>query len=139
MKQYTMLLVGQMFFPPSKPLWLILFKKKHTSTLDASSMLQPKQMPWQWRCKKRFHMGRLHPIMEVWGASSHNHGSNNYRPSASGAAQYSNHNCIVVVGNISFEIVITWCKSLWSAPRVVTNMVVHNLVKRYTLSTSFHS
>jgi hypothetical protein len=45
MKQYTMLLVGKMFFPLSKPLQLILFKKKHTPTQDVSSMLQYKKMP----------------------------------------------------------------------------------------------
>jgi hypothetical protein len=44
MKQYTMLLMGKMFFPPSKPLWLVLFKKRHTSTHGMGSMLWPKKI-----------------------------------------------------------------------------------------------
>jgi hypothetical protein len=122
----------------------LIQEETRISTHTASSMLQPKQMPWRWKCKLFLHMGRLHPIMEVRGVSSSNHESNNYQPSTSRVAQHGNHNALVlaigaVVGDISWEIVMTWRKSLWSAPRVITNMVVHNLVKRYTLSTSFHS
>jgi hypothetical protein len=39
MKQYTMLLMGKMFFPLSKPLQFILLKKRHTSTQDVGSVL----------------------------------------------------------------------------------------------------
>lgn len=39
-------------------------------------------------------MGRLHPIMEVGGGSSNNHGNNNYRPSTFGVTQHGNHSRI---------------------------------------------
>jgi len=41
-----MLLMGKMFFPLSKPLQFILFKKRHTSTQDVGPMLHSKKMSW---------------------------------------------------------------------------------------------